>query len=153
MICYEVHLNGRRLCVAGQPGYGVLGANLPWVKRAPRRRRPGEPTASYDREEHSLTVGGLFRDVHVRWVRERQLRVGDVVRFRVRRRQTADEPTERTLAEPRGRLREKKAYLARMERYLPDLRREIRAQERMEREQALVRPNRRKRAPAATSRV
>lgn len=139
MICDEVYLNGRRLCVAGHPGYGVLGANPTWVTRAPRRRTPDEPKASCDGEEHSLTVGGLFRDVHARWVPERRLRAGDVVRIRVRRRQTADEPTVRTLAEPHGGLREKKGRLARMERYLPKLRRKIRAQERKAREPAKAR--------------
>lgn len=133
MICYEVELNGRRLCVAGASGYGVLGVNLTWVKRSPARRRNGAPRAAFGVEEHKLQVGGLFGEEFVDWVSGRRIRAGDVVRIRVVRRATGDQPATRKPVDPLGSLQSKKAYLERMKKYLPHLRREIREQERKER--------------------
>ncbi len=136
MICYETWLNGRRLCVAGAPGYGVLGANLSWVKRDPARRRKGEPRAFFDTEENLLSVGGLFGEEHVDWVACRRLRAGDVVRIRVVRRRTADEPVARKPMHPPGSLQAMKDYLVKTKAYLPHLRREIRELEQQERTKA-----------------
>lgn len=134
MICYEVHVNGRRLCVAGAPGYGVLGFGGTWVKRDPARRAKGDRRDSYDREEHTLQVGGLFGDTHLDWIDPRRLRAGDVIRVRVVRRATADTPIVRFTRPPRGGLRALKAHLSKLQRDIPQLRREIRALEREERE-------------------
>lgn len=94
MICYEVRLNGRRLCTAGMPGYGVLGVDLSWVKRDPAWRRKGAPKLAYDVEEHHLSVGGLFRNERLRWV-ERRIRAGDTLHVRILRRSRADPPNAR----------------------------------------------------------
>lgn len=142
MICYDVELNGRRLCVAGASGNGVLGVNLTWVKRSPARRRKGEPRAAFGVEEHTLQVGGLFGEEHVDWVSRRRIRAGDVVRIRVLRRATADGPATRKPVDPPGSSQAKKAYLSRMKDYLPHLRREIREQERRERRRAPPRDSR-----------
>lgn len=126
MICYEVQLNGRRLCVAGAPGYGVLGTNLTWVKRSPERRRKGEPRAAYGVEEHFLQVGGLFEDEHLDWISSRRIRTGDIVRIRVLRRATADRPIRRMPVERRETLKAKRAQLARLQDAVRRLRRDIR---------------------------
>ena len=127
MICYEVSLNGRRLCIAGAPGYGVLDAHVGWVKRDPARRRKGEPRDFYGVEEHVLRVGGLFGEELLEWLPARRIRAGDVVRIRVVRKPTADEPVERKpIDRPLLALRAKLSHLAHLERTLPELRREIR---------------------------
>ena len=131
MICYEVSLNGRQLCVAGTPGYGVLSAHVVWVKRDPARRRKGEPRDFYGVEEHELRVGGLFGEENLEWVPARRIRSGDVVRIRVLQRATADEPVERKrMDRPLRTLHAKKAHLAHLVSTLPLLRREIRDLER-----------------------
>lgn len=133
MIVYETFLNGRRLCTAGAPGYGVLGVNLTWVKRDPAGASKEMPRSACDVEEHTLQVGGLFGDEHLDWTRSRRIRAGDVIRIRVQRRATADEPVRRKPVEPRQGLSGKKADLARWERYVEHLRREVEAWERRER--------------------
>lgn len=140
MICYEVHVNGRRLCVAGAPGYGVLSFGGTWVKRDPARRAKGDPRDFYDREEHTLNVGGLFGDEHLDWMAPRRIRAGDVIRVRVLRRDTADAPVRRFTRPVRGSLRAMKEQLAQIRRDLPHLRREIRALERQERALKTARP-------------
>ena len=55
MIAFEVSLNGKRACVAGVEGFGVLSAILSWVRRHPEKRRQGRTTD----EDLTVDVGGL----------------------------------------------------------------------------------------------
>lgn len=144
MICYETSFNGRKLGIAGAAGYGVLSMGMTWVQRDPARRRRGERKAHFGDEEHSLNVGGLFQNEHLYWVKSRPVRVGDVIRVRVLRRDRADAPVERVPVEAFMGLAAKRRHLAYMERHVDELRREVRALERRERPQAGARASRRR---------
>jgi hypothetical protein len=85
MICFEVRVNGEKICVAGVGDSGVLAAHVTWSQgRQSQRRQPQKP---------HLHVGGLVNNEHVRWTEnEHVLEVGDEVTFKVVEAGTADEP-------------------------------------------------------------
>jgi hypothetical protein len=83
MLCYEVMLNGRRLCMAGVPD-GVLVGALTWT---------GNHSTEPPESRTNLRVGGISGDNHVDWCLE-PLSVGDEVVFRLSDSQTADSPTD-----------------------------------------------------------
>jgi len=70
MHAFEVSLNGKRLCVAGVGERGVLTTMISWVAR--------DRTADL-----SMEVGGLANEEHVKWVRQKKLRVGDEIRVEI----------------------------------------------------------------------
>jgi hypothetical protein len=128
VICYETWLNGRRLCTAGMPGYGVLSMGLCWVKRDPAKRPKGWAKKTYEAESHVLDVGGLFREEHLGWVRDRKVRPGDVVRIRIVRRTAADSPDPKftSPAPPPTRLERLRSDEKRLLRMLKEVRDRIR---------------------------
>ena len=122
MICFEVSVNGERLCIAGVGEYGVLSAMTTWS----RRQQPLAEAGSEDRDEDlELDVGGFYRDPpegdgeHLQWAR-RPLSRGDVVSIRVLDSDSADEPAGRTpyVAEVESD-REHEYYLRLKEKYEP----------------------------------
>lgn len=60
MLCYEVMLNGARLCVAGVPDGVLVGALT----------STGSPSTEPQQSRVSLRVGGIFGDAHVDWALE-----------------------------------------------------------------------------------
>jgi hypothetical protein len=92
MIGLEVHLNGRRLCVAGADDLAVLSAGLtvagPLGAKTARNRRSAENSRA-DAPIPRLHVGGLTgrgdadSDVHLRWCRDAAVSIGDVVELRL----------------------------------------------------------------------
>lgn len=85
MKAFQVHLNGRKLCTAGFSEHdAVLSAIIDYV-------------SGQHRDELTLTVGGLIspKGEHVRWVRDRKLRIGDEVGVKIVETESADEPRER----------------------------------------------------------
>jgi hypothetical protein len=68
MICFEVILNGRRLCTAGAGDDGVLTATVTSVGK---------------RRELELAIGGLVADAHLKWPSPSSLAVGDEIIVRV----------------------------------------------------------------------
>lgn len=72
MRAFEVHLNGKKLCLAGIGDDGVLDASANWV---------GSKRGS----DLFLQVGGLISSTkeHVSWVRQRRLHVGDKITVRI----------------------------------------------------------------------
>jgi len=90
MLAFEIHMNGKRICIAGIGEPGVLSAILHWIGSAPRK-------GARKADEHaSIRVGGLIGSIeeHVTWVR-RDLRRGDEVVIRVIETECADKPRER----------------------------------------------------------
>lgn len=92
MICFEVELNGKRLCRAGVGESGVLSSIVSWVGGSPRAPdRRGRTRAGIVR----LSVGGLLgsdpdeAQVHPQWV-ERLIRPGDTVSISVVQAAAAD---------------------------------------------------------------
>ena len=81
---FQVVITGRRACVSGMEGYGVLSAVLSRVKRNPTAY-PGKnkhriTKAQWSKERIEFEVGGLdsIADQHVHWLR-RDLRIGDKI--------------------------------------------------------------------------
>lgn len=86
MIAFEVRLNGKRICIAGDEDLSVLNAIITACgplgpKTVPAR--PGEPSEIF------YSVGGLTSrpnpdtDVYVRWKSVAPLKVGDVIHVKV----------------------------------------------------------------------
>ena len=84
MRAFEVHLNGKRICVAGFDGYGVLNTMVDHV------------TAANGRDDIRLRVGGLMKatEEHVTWTNLR-LKVGDEVALKVVETSSVDAPEHR----------------------------------------------------------
>jgi hypothetical protein len=70
MLAFNVSLNGKKLCLAGLGKRGVLSAIVNWVA--------GEHGADL-----FLDVGGLAKEEHVGWVRQKPLQVGDEILVRI----------------------------------------------------------------------
>ena len=102
MRAFEVHLNGKTLCLAGIGNDGVLSAIATWVT--------GRRGAALD-----LNVGGLITpdQEHVRWV-YRKLRVGDEITLKIVERDSVDKPKERHRVDPAEDRRAQKKYVRRM---------------------------------------
>jgi hypothetical protein len=96
MICFDVYINGERICRAGvDADHGVLSSILTWVRRD-LDQFPPETRDRVDREELSLNVAGHIslgdRDFeHLEWVK-RPLSPGDDVSIRILDTAPADEP-------------------------------------------------------------
>jgi hypothetical protein len=103
MKAFQVHLNGRRLCIAGLSEHGVLTAIVDYV-------------SGHGRDELALSVGGLIssKEEHVRWVKRRSLRMGDEIQVKVIESESADRPQERHRRDPAADLRQQKRYVREM---------------------------------------
>lgn len=85
MICFEVWVNGEKVCVAGVGNSGVLSSIVSWGGR--ENRKFIKP---------KLHVGGLVNGEHVRWTEEgHYLDVGDEVTIKIVETNTADEPVRK----------------------------------------------------------
>ena len=94
MICFEVWVNGEKICLAGVGDSGVLDSIVGWGGRQGRQLiKP------------NLHVGGLVNDEHVRWTeKDHTLEVGDEVTIKIVEADAADEPVRK---EPRKRQEQK----------------------------------------------
>jgi len=87
---FEVHLNGRKLCVSGMDSYGVLDVILTRVKRSPksypgRNKHPLKMSqVAWSKEKIELAVGGLdsTTEQFLHWAK-RTLRIGDEVSIKL----------------------------------------------------------------------
>ena len=106
MRAFEVHLNGKRLCVAGIGEDGVLSMVITDVARK-------------ERSHLDLRVGGLFSNTgeHVEWGVQR-LETGDDVRVKIIESTSIDSPSRRRQPDPKEELASKKRYIRRVAREL-----------------------------------
>jgi len=104
MAAFEVHLNGKKLCIAGIGDDGVLVAIVSYVVRSSRK------------EELSLSVSGLVSPAqeHVRWRDDLELEVGDEVLLRIVESERVDRPRKRTREDPTARVKQQKHYVRAM---------------------------------------
>ena len=82
MICFEVSINGKRVCLAGIGDSGVLSTIVNWVN------------GNHDRLDihvGGLTQIGINESQHVSWI-DQQLIVGDEVSIRIVESVVCDEP-------------------------------------------------------------
>jgi len=108
MTAIEVHVNGKKQCIAGIARDGVVSAHLSWVGRGDDH--PGLP-----REDVSLHVGGLDskRDEHVNWI-DRDMAVGDEIVLRIVDVRKPDAPRKKSRTPARDIRRFQKAQVRRM---------------------------------------
>ncbi|HYL74549.1 MAG TPA: hypothetical protein VEU96_10110 [Bryobacteraceae bacterium] len=104
MRAFEVHVNGKRLCVAGIGDDGVLNTMVDHV-------------VGHGMNELYLRVGGLISPTmeHVRWTR-RRLKTGDEVRVKIIESGSTDRPRKRYRLDPKEDLRAQKRYVREMAR-------------------------------------
>ena len=93
MICFDVYVNGSRICRAGIGAAGVLTTIVNWVGGSPKSRRKSGRTAEGDLR---LSVGGLYQtdretDVYPQWA-DLHLHPGDHVEIRVVEADDPDKP-------------------------------------------------------------
>jgi len=95
MLCFDVSVNGKRVCRAGMKGRGVVSQTVTWVQR------DGQAGAQLD-----FRVGGLDSNVepgeHVYWATP-ELRLGDTVAVTVVEAPEADAAIPQYPAEPGAR--------------------------------------------------
>jgi hypothetical protein len=100
MRAFEVHLNNKRICVAGIGDHGVLSAIINYV---------GDEGG----DEMGLSVGGLItaKNEHIRWIKSRKLRPGDEVRVKIVEVESVDKPRDRYRRDLAQEMRERKRYV------------------------------------------
>lgn len=126
MICFQVEINGKKLCTAGVGEFGVLTTVLSLVRNRQQGHSIDEDTAKVQ-----LRVGGTTSlkdsvDESVEWTSS-SLNVGDEVRVTVTDQLQPDDPTERTRRDPALELERTKAHY---EWLISELEKEIEARDR-----------------------
>src|SRR5205823_1397638 len=103
MKAFEVHLNGKNLCIAGLVGNGVLSVIMDYV-------------SGHGSDEAALSVGGLISSTqeHVRWAERTRLKTGDEILVKVIEAETADMPQRRFSRDPAVELKHQQEYVREM---------------------------------------
>jgi hypothetical protein len=107
MICFQVEINGEKLCIAGVGEYGVLTTVLSYV----RNREQGHLE---EKAQAELKVGGTMSlkdsvDENVEW-NGKSLTVGDEIRIVITDHLQPDHPTQRATRDPALELEKTKAH-------------------------------------------
>jgi hypothetical protein len=101
MHAFEIHLNGKRLCLAGIGNDGVLTAMASWVGR--------------DGKGFFLEVGALNPpDEDVMWIRQKPLRAGDQLHIKILEATSVDEPVARHRMDPVKKVKAQQDYVRMM---------------------------------------
>ena len=90
MLCFEIDVNGTRLCRSGIGEFGVLVAQVSWIKRDPARTELVSHPDAFE-EELGLQIRGLSEEAHLHWPSP-DLKRGDIVTIRVVEIDETDEP-------------------------------------------------------------
>jgi hypothetical protein len=103
---FEISINGKRHCIAGQNAFGVLSAILSWVKRRPERFDPENRNMTLEdwtAEELRFDVGGIDNEDpdgsrQTSWNPKDGLvlKAGDEIVIRILPPGAYDEPTHRS---------------------------------------------------------
>jgi hypothetical protein len=106
MPTFEVRVNGKKVCTAGLPGDGVLGAHVSSVRRKGSRKP----------DQLSLHVGGLDSGTgeHVVWHEALPLQLGDKVQVRVSMDGRTDSPSRCEKPDALADLRARKSYVRKL---------------------------------------
>jgi hypothetical protein len=92
MLCFDVSLNGKRVCRAGLGPEGVLTSIVTWVYHT----GPSDDRSQLRAKQVDLHVGGLVNDDHVAWTdMYGDLTVGDNVLVSIVEADNPDEPSRR----------------------------------------------------------
>jgi len=100
MKCFEVTINGKRLCTAGVED-GVLTAILSHVKGQRASTEPHEDQSTDKSESLDFRVGGLEHvgvgaSAHVDWLTQ-DISIGDEIIIKILEATTCDEPTNKEI--------------------------------------------------------
>jgi hypothetical protein len=118
MICFEIHINGKKVCTAGVDSpYGVLTSILTWVRRDLRQFQL-EKRGKIQEEEINFDVGGHIshgKNDHenLKWIKE-SLSIGDEITIRIIDLDKSDEPLERKRSDPDFVEKQKRKYFEKL---------------------------------------
>ena len=108
MICFDVYINGEKVCRAGKEEMSVLDAIVNFCRQSEH----------YENDEMWLSVGGLFEHsnarIHPRWIEHFDLKPGDEVSIRIVESEAADEPIEEVAYTVEDDRRQERAYFERL---------------------------------------
>lgn len=107
MICFDIFLNGEKLCRAGKDDLGVLSGMVVYVK--PKPDDDGTTPPLY------TSLGGLAtrvtgESVHTNWITEQTLNPGDEISFKIVESPTADEPESESVNDPEFEEQQQRKY-------------------------------------------
>jgi len=103
MICFEVIINGEKICTTGTGEEGVITAIFSYVKQA------AEENTSDESDEPRLHVGGYKNGVHLEWT-DGILEIGDEVTIRVIETNEFDAPVREYRDDPEQLERQKREF-------------------------------------------
>ena len=89
MICFDLYVNGEKLCRAGMEQLLVLSCIVDFAKASEH----------YAEDELAVSLGGLYAEsnggnAHPRWVERKRLLIGDEVKIKIVECNVADNPTD-----------------------------------------------------------
>jgi hypothetical protein len=107
MRAFDIHLNDKKLCVAGIGDDGVLTTIVSWV-------------TGRGRSDLFLHVGGIVNPAneHVAWTDQKPLHVGDRIQLEIIESASVDKPKKKQRTHPAERLEAKKRYVREMAKQL-----------------------------------
>ena len=118
MICFEIFVNGKKICTAGiDSEFGVLTSILTWVKRD-LNQFSSEDRHEMLEEELDFNVGGHIsygkNDYeNLDWIKK-SLSLGDEIKIRIVESAKADEPLNRARSDPDLVEKQKRKYFERL---------------------------------------
>ena len=108
MICFDVYVNGVKVCRAGKEEISVMNCIVDFCRQSEH----------YEKDEMSLHVGGLIEHsnarIHPRWVERLHLKSGDEVLIRIVESDATDEPCNEIAYTAEDDRRQEMAYFERM---------------------------------------
>lgn len=118
MICFEVHINGKKACTAGiESEYGVLTSILTWVKRD-LSKFPLEVRDTIQKEELNLNLAGHIShgendNENLDWIRQ-SVSIGDEITIKIIEADNYDKPHKRRRSDPDFVEKQKRNYFNRL---------------------------------------
>lgn len=115
MICFEIHINGKKVCIAGiDSEFGVLSSILTWVKRD-LKEFPDQKRENIQEEELKFDLGGHISHgkndyENLDWIRK-SLSVGDELTIKIIESDEYDEPYKKERSDPDFVEKQKRKYL------------------------------------------
>jgi len=99
MTCFEVIINGKRVCIAGIGNDGVLVSAVTFVKQNKSAEETAETQENNDKEKLDLRVGGMANREggareQLEWLNQ-DLAVGDEITIRIIETSKCDEPNSK----------------------------------------------------------
>lgn len=119
-VCFDVHLNDKRLCLAGHTEASIVSFILHCVCRDPKQLLPNSDSAQ---DDISYSIGGLidngyFNIAHLDWVKD-NAKVGDEFKIELIKCDNPDPPIDIRKDDPKESVKRAKEYLKTPPRFNP----------------------------------